>query len=117
MKNKTTYYTVSSTRCMGIWNTETLESDDGKNHAAGFKTFDAAVQFIQYLVDKMKSNSNYYRNVTLEKKTATKYKITYETYNSFNFTWSRPLSISYAITECAFALFDYEDILRGIHLH
>ena len=116
MKNKTTYYTVSSTRCMGVWNTETLDSDDGKNHAVGFKTFDAAVQFINDIVAKMKLRQSY-RNVILERKSATEFKVTYETYNSFNFTWSRPLSISYAITECAFALFGYEDILRGIHLH
>lgn len=80
-----TYYTVASTRCMGIWRDELVTVPAGlceppKETFNGFETREAAEDFIRnYPKIFERKHSHYVRNVKLEqKKENGEFLLTYE---------------------------------------
>lgn len=79
-----TYFTVASTRCMGIWRDELVSVPGGlckppKEIFNGFETREAAETFIRCYPVILERGSKYIRNAKVEQKENGEFLLTYET--------------------------------------
>ena len=113
------FYTISSTRCCGIWGEERFDfgSDYDPELAHGFVSYAAAMAFVQNEVDKLNKQPGFFRDVFLETTVAGKpfseYKLTYEALDPRDKIW-RPIVLKFRIQEKIFKLLDEAEATEAI---
>lgn len=117
--NNLSFYTISSTRCCGIWGEEHFDFGSGYDPelAHGFTSYAAAMAFVKNEVDKLKKQPGFFRDVFLETTVAGKpfseYKLTYEALDPLRKVWW-PIVLKFRIQEKILKLLDEDEATKAI---
>lgn len=86
---KTTYFTIATTRCMGVWRDERLDGPNGESFS-GFETYEDAKKFIDSYPSILKREyGDKVRDITIRQddKFKDEYIVEYLSRNILNKSW------------------------------